>query len=253
MTATSAPDTLRNRITALLRDLAKKAGEMLRNLAKKAGETLRSNRVVILAELVLVLLVRFQVLLPFSPATLPLLLLGSISLWLRQSGWREIGLGRPVSWRRTILAGVAIFLPWAALDWWVVIPLVTRLTGQSIDLSEFAFVRGNLGALLTWVAFSWTLAAFGEEMVYRGYLLNRLADLLGRSRAGWVISLMVMGLLFGWGHNVQGTAGLLLNIYDGLAFGVLYLASGRNLWLSVIEHGLGNTLGFILIYLGLYP
>ena len=230
-TATSAPDTLRN-------------------LAKKAGETLRSNRMVILAELVLVLLIRFQVLLPFSPATIPLLLLGCLSLWLRQSGWREIGLGRPASWRRTILAGVAIFLPWAALDWWVVIPLVTRLTGQSIDLSEFASVRGNLGALLTWVALSWTLAAFGEEMVWRGYLLNRLADLLGRSRAGWVLSLMVMGLLFGWGHNVQGTAGLLLNIYDGLAFGVLYLASGRNLWLTVIQHGLGNTLGFVLIYLG---
>jgi membrane protease YdiL (CAAX protease family) len=62
-----------------------------------------------------------------------------------------------------------------------------------------------------------------------------------------------MALLFGWGHNTQGPAGLLLNIYDGLAFGVLYLASGRNLWLTVIQHGLGNTLGFILIYLGCYP
>jgi membrane protease YdiL (CAAX protease family) len=231
MVTTIAPATLRDRAAALLRD----------------------NRLLILAELVIVALVRFGVLLPFSPATIPLLLLGSLSLWLRKSGWREIGLGRPASWRRTILTGVGIFLPWSALDWWVVIPLVQRITGQSIDLSEFASVRGNLGALLFWVALSWTLAAFGEEMVWRGYLLNRLADLLGRSRAGWVLSLIVMGLLFGWGHNYQGSAGLLLNIYDGLVFGVLYLASGRNLWLAVIEHGLGNTLGFVLVYLGLYP
>jgi membrane protease YdiL (CAAX protease family) len=231
MVTTIAPATLRDRAAALLRD----------------------NRLLILAELVIVALVRFGVLLPFSPATIPLLLLASLSLWLRKSGWRQIGLGRPASWRRTILTGVGIFLPWSALDWWVVIPLVQRITGQSIDLSEFASVRGNLGALLFWVLLSWTLAAFGEEMVWRGYLLNRLADLLGRSRAGWVLSLIVMGLLFGWGHNYQGSAGLLLNIYDGLVFGVLYLASGRNLWLAVIEHGLGNTLGFVLVYLGLYP
>ena len=231
MVTSIAPATLRDRTAALLRD----------------------NRLLILAELVMVALVRFGVLLPFSPATIPLLLLGSLSLWLRKSGWREIGLGRPASWRRTILTGLGIFLPWSALDWWGVIPLVQRITGQSIDLSEFASVRGNLGALLFWVVLSWTLAAFGEEMVWRGYLLNRLADLLGHSHAGWVLSLIVMGLLFGWGHNYQGTAGLLLNIYDGLVFGVLYLASGRNLWLTVIEHGLGNTLGFVLVYLGLYP
>ena len=70
-------------------------------------------------------------------------------------------------------------------------------------------------------------------------------------RAAGLLSLIVMALLFGWGHNSQGAAGLLLNIYDGLCFGILYLASGRNLWLPVIQHGLGNTLGFILIYVGL--
>jgi hypothetical protein len=62
-----------------------------------------------------------------------------------------------------------------------------------------------------------------------------------------------MALLSGRGHNFQGTAGLLLHIYDGLCFGALCLASGSNLWLSAIQHGLGNTLGFVLIYLGLYP
>jgi membrane protease YdiL (CAAX protease family) len=223
-----APITLRDRMTSLLRD----------------------HRLLILAELVMVVLVRLQVLLPFSPATIPLLLLGSLSLWLRQSGWRQIGLDRPASWRRTIVAGVGIAVAWTALDWWLVLPLLKRITGQSVDLSEYAALPGNPGMLLVWVALSWTLAAFGEEMVYRGYLLNRLADLLGRTKAGWALSLVVMGLLFGWGHNFQGTTGLVMSLYDGIVLGVLYLASGRNLWLTVIEHGAGNTLGFILIYLG---
>jgi hypothetical protein len=34
---------------------------------------------------------------------------------------------------------------------------------------------------------------------------------------------------------------------------VLHLASGRKLWLGVIEHGVGNTIGFIMIYSGLSP
>jgi membrane protease YdiL (CAAX protease family) len=237
-----APVTVRDRLTPVLHGLSHKPGEMLRD-----------NRLLILAELLMVILVRFQVLLPFSPATIPLPLLGSLSLWLRQSGWREIGLGRPASWGRTILAGVGIAVAWTALDWWVTLPLVKRITGQPLDVSEYASLPGNLYLLLVWVALSWTLAAFGEEMVYRGYLLNRLADLLGRHRAGWALSLLVMGLLFGWGHNYQGTTGLLLSIYDGIVMGVLYLASGRNLWLTVIEHGAGNTLGFILVYLGYHP
>ena len=230
MSTTIAPAALRDRVAALLRD----------------------NRMVILAEFVIVALVRFEVL-PFSPATIPLLLLGCLSLWLRQSGWREIGMGRPASWRRTILLGTGIAVAWHILDFAVVVPLLRRVTGESLDLSEFSSLRGNLPELLYWVALSWMLAAFGEEMVYRGYILNRLADLFGRSRAGWALSLTIMGLLFGVGHIYLGTLGLVLNTVDGIVLGVLYLASGRNLWLTVIQHGVANTIGFILIFLGFSP
>ena len=230
MSTTIAPAALRDRVAALLRD----------------------NRMVILAEFVIVALVRFEVL-PFSPATIPLLLLGYLSLWLRQSGWREIGMGRPASWRRTILLGTGIAVAWHILDFAVVVPLLRRVTGESLDLSEFSSLRGNLPELLYWVSLSWMLAAFGEEMVYRGYILNRLADLFGRSRAGWALSLTIMGLLFGVGHIYLGTLGLVLNTVDGIVLGVLYLASGRNLWLTVIQHGVANTIGFILIFLGFSP
>ena len=228
MHTASAPATRRDRLAALL----------------------RGNRLVVVAELVIIVLIRFEILVPFTPATIPLLLLGSLSLWLRQSGWREIGMGRPASWRRTILLGVGIAVVGSILDWTVIIPLLRRLPGEPLDLSEFASLPGNLSQLLLWVGLSWTLAAFGEEMVWRGYILNRLADLLGRSRAGWALSLFAMGLLFGVGHIYLGPAGLILNIVDGIVLGVLYLASGRNLWLPVIEHGVGNTLSFILLFLG---
>jgi membrane protease YdiL (CAAX protease family) len=44
-------------------------------------------------------------------------------------------------------------------------------------------------------------AAFGEEMVYRGYLMNRVADLFAKSRTGWIISLLGVNVLFGFAHQ----------------------------------------------------
>jgi len=43
------------------------------------------------------------------------------------------------------------------------------------------------------------------------------------------------------------------NIWNGLLLGALYLVCGRNLAVPVIAHAVGDTLDFILIYLGKYP
>jgi membrane protease YdiL (CAAX protease family) len=51
---------------------------------------------------------------------------------------------------------------------------------------------------MLWLMTSWILAAFGEEMVFRGYSLNRMANLPGRSRAGWVAGLIGSFNLFGF-------------------------------------------------------
>jgi membrane protease YdiL (CAAX protease family) len=40
---------------------------------------------------------------------------------------------------------------------------------------------------------------------------------------------------------------------SGLIFAILYMASGRNLWLPIITHGMVDTIGFLLIFAGLYP
>ncbi len=36
----------------------------------------------------------------------------------------------------------------------------------------------------------------------------------------------------------------------GLVLGLLYLASGRNLWASIIAHGVTDTVGIVLIFFG---
>src|SRR5262249_41627496 len=103
------------------------------------------------------------------------------------------------------------------------------------------------------LALTWTFAAFGEELAYRGYVLNRVADLLGRSQAAFVVSAVVVGILFGFAHVAQGISGTLDNVLAGIFFSALYLASGRNLWLPIIVHGVVNTTSLVLLYLGVSP
>src|SRR2546425_1118193 len=57
----------------------------------------------------------------------------------------------------------------------------------------------------------------------------------------------------GAGIAYQCLSGMISAGLGGLVFGALYLATGRNLWVSVIAHGTTDTVGFLLLYLGKYP
>jgi hypothetical protein len=90
-------------------------------------------------------------------------------------------------------------------------------------------------------------------MAYRGYLLNRLTDLFGHNWIGWVVSSIVCATFFGLDHVYQGITGIAVAFLFGLLFTGLYLVGQRNLWLPIIAHGVIDTVGLMLIFLGLYP
>jgi membrane protease YdiL (CAAX protease family) len=137
---------------------------------------------------------------------------------------------------------------------YLVEPLIARLTtGEVPDVSMFASLVGDEVQLLFWLVMSWTLAAFLEEMVYRGWITARIAEVGGLSTNAWVIAILLSSVLFGFAHLYQGTSGVITTGLSGLLFGVAYLASGRNLWCPIIAHGLTDTIGFVMIYAGVYP
>ena len=217
-------------------------------------KSILENRLMIAAELlVAAALQTLQAFRLISAALIYLLMIGWLSLWLRKSGWRQLGLRRPTNWLQTIGLGIAAGVIYQAVSIWLIAPLLYQITGKPIELSQFASLHNDVPQLLLWLAVSWTIGAFGEEMVYRGYLLNRLADLFGRSTGGWVIGALISSALFGLGHAYQGITGILETFLFGCVMAGLYLAGRRNLWLPVIAHGVYDTTAFILIFLGLYP
>jgi uncharacterized protein len=186
-------------------------------------------------------------------ATPYLFLLGWVSLRLRRVQWKEIGFARYRTWGFTLMLGIAYGVGLELFDLFGKQPLLTRFLGKPPDLSGFPVVRGNLKYALLVVVVIWVLAAFGEELVYRGYLMNRVADLGHGTRAAWIVSLLLTSALFGLSHYDQGRTGILEEGSDGLILGLLYLAYRRNLAIPIVAHGVCDTIDIALLFLGKYP
>lgn len=184
----------------------------------------------------------------FSPFRLVVLaLIASQSLWLRGSDWRTIGLRRPTSISRALFIGFGGAAAILLTNRMVLLPLIQRLGGDTPDLSALGG-RGDTAALVRWLAQAWTLAALVEEMVFRGYLINRITDLVGKTKTGWVVAVGVGGAAFGLAHAYQGSAGVIATGAIGCFLGFLYVRSDRNLWPVIICHAIIDTVGLLAIY-----
>lgn len=182
-----------------------------------------------------------------------LLLVAWGSLRLRGLRWRDVGLSLPAGWPRLagigLAAGVAMWL----LEFFVTMPLLHRALGYWPDLTAFNDLVGNAVLLAVYLALNWVLAAFGEEMVWRGYALPRAAEFFGSGTRAFVIALVVVNVAFGLAHLYQGPSGVIQATVGGVLLGILYLATGRNLVAPIVAHGVGNSIDFSVMYLGLYP
>lgn len=179
------------------------------------------------------------------------LVFGMLLVWLslqrRGQTWASIGLGRPESFVRTSVmalgVAVAVFVMLQVLLQLIILPVF-----GAPDSSRFARIAGNRLLLAGGLFSVWTAAAFGEEIIFRGYLVSRLAELLGEARWAWVGAVVTQSLVFGVMHFYQGLSGIVITGVVGLLFGFAYLAVRRNLWVLVLAHGFIDTFSLVTIY-----
>lgn len=171
-----------------------------------------------------------------------------ISLLIRRENIRSLGFKRPQSWARIIgfaFVGV-IFLQ--LFDVGVVLPIMNRLTGTTIDYSSFANLKGNTDQLALLLVLSWTLAALGEEIVYRGYFQKLLTNLFGSNIPGILLTVGISSLLFGLAHTEQGIVGVVATTIDALFYSWLKLKFKNNLWATILAHGFYNSIRVIIFF-----
>jgi len=212
-------------------------------------------RLVILTEILLasgVLLCGALKILPFDSVSM-LIVMGTASVWLRNEGLRGIGLDRHRLGLKIVLLSSAFGVFYQAVSLVVLDPLAAHLTGVTQDLSNFAVIRGNSRLLMRYLIVVWIVAAFGEEFVFRGYLLNRIAQLQENSHAARWMGVVFSSILWTFVHFYQGVAGAMLIAVHGVVFGGLYVLAGRNLWVTIVVHGVYDTTALLLIFFGRYP
>jgi membrane protease YdiL (CAAX protease family) len=182
-----------------------------------------------------------------------LFLVGVATLWLRWSGegWRIVGLQTPKSIGKVALLVMGGYLAIGgayALLSGVILP---ALGAAPKTVESFSNLTGNTGLYLYLIfAVAWGSAAFGEELVFRGFLQSRLEKALGSSRASAATAVLVQAAIFGALHSYQGLGGVILAGTTGLIIGLVYIGGGRNLWAPILLHGLIDTVSLSAIYFG---
>lgn len=178
-----------------------------------------------------------------------------IGLRLRGQTWAHLGLRfGPVTPRalgRAFLQSLGVVV--VALAAFILASMLTRglATGAgSADTSGYDYLRGNLPMLLLALAAVYVVSSFGEEVVYRGFLMTRVAEMGGGSRIAWGAALFIGAVVFGLAHFGWGLIGIIQTTFMGLALGGAYLLVKRNLWVLVLAHAYMDTALLVQMYLG---
>lgn len=187
-------------------------------------------------------------------------MLGTVWLWLRRRGqtWEHFGFRlRFGGWGiagRTVLKSIAVFAA-ALVAFLLGSMIVLNLTSIAPDTTaaNYGYLQGNLPMLLAALALVLVVSSFGEEAIYRGFLMTRLAEMGGESPGAWRMAVVTSAVVFGAIHFTWGIMGVVQTTFMGLALAMAYLMVGRNLWVLVLAHAYMDTILLIQMYLGSPP
>ena len=153
---------------------------------------------------------------------------------------RDIGFKRPGRWWTVPLWAVGILGAWVAMQALAPI-LVSRFVElPAPDLSRHNPVAGNLRAALFMVLVLPFTASIPEEIIYRGFLMDRLTRIFGSGVGGAVMTVLVQSVFFGSVHFGWGLGGMIVTTMMGAVWGTAFLLCGRNLWIVIIAHTVGH-------------
>jgi len=119
----------------------------------------------------------------------------------------------------------------------VLVPGVTYITGQPMDYSLFEQLEGNLSAIIALLLFAAVSAGFGEEILFRGYLMRQFTKFFGNSPVGIVLNILIFGIIFGWIHMYQGIRCQIVTGICGMITATIFHFRKDDLWFAIAFHG----------------
>ncbi|WP_276389617.1 CPBP family intramembrane glutamic endopeptidase [Eudoraea chungangensis] len=157
---------------------------------------------------------------------------------------------------RFTVKNIFVFAPLVAFGLFVfyvfvIVPGIEMLTGVPIDYSSMGQLKGNLLTTISWVLIVWITAAFGEEIIFRGYFMRQFVKFFGESKISLLINILIFSSFFGYMHMQQGITGQIVAGSTGALLSLIFYLRKYDLWFNVMVHGFFNTLGLLSFYYGL--
>ena len=141
--------------------------------------------------------------------------------WLRKDGalaqaWRILPRG---GWGKTLLVALATTI--AILGWFTLGTMALGALGLSPpavgEVLEMV-TQSGFHYVLWLVLVAWFAAGLGEELLYRGFLQDRLSRLKGIGSTLWG-PILIQGLIFGVSHGYQSVSGVIITGMVGIGLG----------------------------------
>jgi membrane protease YdiL (CAAX protease family) len=237
-------------------------------LFNKLGQLLKTNRSAKTVEIIMVFLVAFLFIKAFGSnessdllynqtiiwtANIMMLLMVFTGIKLRGEGLEHFGFSfKKVTWKiglKTFLQSIIVFI--LALAGFVIGSIImANITGipESSDMSSYDYLKDNIWMLFLTLGGVYIVSSFGEEVIYRAFLINRISELGLNSKKGKILAVIISAIIFGLAHYSWGIMGVVQTTFMGLALGGSYLYLKKRIWVLIFAHAYMDTILMFQLY-----
>lgn len=171
------------------------------------------------------------------PVVLPLLVLATVSRWLRRRDWASLMRRAPMVALTSVGAGLAALAAAIVAG----TPVVEALSGRGVEWSVYPIVRGD-PANLAVVALVVVAMSAATEAALRGWIVDRMLELSpGPATLPIAVGAVVEAAITDGGVGARFGGAVF-----GAGLGILYVASGRNLVAPICAR-VGFALGALVL------
>ncbi|NNC94533.1 MAG: CPBP family intramembrane metalloprotease [Chitinophagales bacterium] len=178
-----------------------------------------------------------------------------IGIKLRGEKWSDFGLTLKISSLREagkifLLSILVLALALAGfIIGSIIMANITGIPESSADMSGYDYFNDNIGILILTLGGVYVASSFGEEVIYRAFLINRISELGKNTKKATIIAVVFSSVIFGLIHYDWGPMGIVQTGFMGLALGICYVKLKKRLWILILAHAYMDTILMVQLYL----
>lgn len=168
----------------------------------------------------------------------------------RNISWKDLGLCKPESIKKTILVSIGILIAtvlsimfFHMIKDYLPLPLEPKNYSES-SASKFGDLKGNWLLFFTIIPMV-LIESMLEELLDRGFLINWFEKLFSKTSVATILAVLLQAAIFGFRHSNDLSERSITVGLIGLVMGIAYVKFGRNLWPLIIAHCVLNTMSMV--------